>query len=417
MRTRLAVLALSAQYLPGYRAGGPIRSLANLVQVLGDEFDFKIVTSDRDLGSSSPYPGISTGVWQQVGKAQVIYVDSNRRQAVTLFKILQQTSYDVLYLNSFFSRPFSMLPVWLHNARLRRRTPVLLAPRGEFAPDALTLKRWRKRAYMRLAFALRLYRRVYWHASSEFERTDILRVLPRPNPDSILLAGSVLGETGFRTNGDLKRQDLVVVAPDVTTVRECVDSGQRRMQKAVGELRLVVLARVARMKNLASALNYLTALRGLVTFDLYGPVEDESYWQQCRTVIDRLPGNIRVMHRGEISHDEVDPTLAQYDLFLLPTLGENFGHAIIEALAASCPVLISDRTPWRNLESARAGFALPLEEPGRFSQILQFFVDMDEAEHRTWRAGACEYAAGAYTMETAVTQNRRLFAAMAKAAA
>ena len=35
--------------------------------------------------------------------------------------------------------------------------------------------------------------------------------------------------------------------------------------------------------------------------------------------------------------------------FLLPTGGENFGHAIFEALSCGVPALISDRTPWRDL--------------------------------------------------------------------
>jgi glycosyltransferase involved in cell wall biosynthesis len=37
----------------------------------------------------------------------------------------------------------------------------------------------------------------------------------------------------------------------------------------------------------------------------------------------------------------------QYDLFVFPTRGENFGHVIIESLSVGTPVLLSDRTPWR----------------------------------------------------------------------
>ncbi len=61
-------------YLPGVRAGGPIRSIANLVDRLGDEYGFCIVTSDRDLRDTLPYPGLRVDQWKKVGKAQVLYL-------------------------------------------------------------------------------------------------------------------------------------------------------------------------------------------------------------------------------------------------------------------------------------------------------------------------------------------------------
>ena len=48
---RPIILSFAGHYLPGYKAGGPIRSIANMVDQLGDEFDFRIVAGDRDLGS------------------------------------------------------------------------------------------------------------------------------------------------------------------------------------------------------------------------------------------------------------------------------------------------------------------------------------------------------------------------------
>src|SRR4051812_11201747 len=46
------ILTFSRFYLPGFRAGGPIRSISRLVECLGDEFQFRIVTADRDAGST-----------------------------------------------------------------------------------------------------------------------------------------------------------------------------------------------------------------------------------------------------------------------------------------------------------------------------------------------------------------------------
>ena len=109
-------------------------------------------------------------------------------------------------------------------------------------------------------------------------------------------------------------------------------------------------------------------------------------------------------------HEQLLQEMAQHDLFLLPTLGENFGHAIVEALHAGCPVLISDKTPWRNLESKCAGWELPAEEAGCFRDVVQRCIDMDEQEHRRWRDGAQRLAESVVHDDAAIDKNQELFA-------
>ena len=65
---RVTVLVFIGYYLPGYKAGGPVRSIANVVETLGDEFEFRIVTSDRDLLDEVPYPGITHRHMDSTGK-------------------------------------------------------------------------------------------------------------------------------------------------------------------------------------------------------------------------------------------------------------------------------------------------------------------------------------------------------------
>ena len=71
---RPTIVLLVGAYLPGYKAGGPIRSIANLMEALGAEFHFRIVTLDRDLRQKSPYPGVVTNRWVRVGHADVMYL-------------------------------------------------------------------------------------------------------------------------------------------------------------------------------------------------------------------------------------------------------------------------------------------------------------------------------------------------------
>jgi glycosyltransferase involved in cell wall biosynthesis len=67
--------------------------------------------------------------------------------------------------------------------------------------------------------------------------------------------------------------------------------------------------------------------------------------------------------------------LHKYDLFILPTLNENFGHSIVESLSVGTPVLISDNTPWRSSASYAIN-SVPLLS-NSWIEALNFFARLD----------------------------------------
>ena len=364
----MQILITCDYYSPGWKAGGPIRSLNNLVECLGDKFDFKVVTRDRDYGDSRPYPGVKINKWQKVEKAEVLYLSPFHQFLWDWFRLLKDTSHDILYLNSFFSPNFTIKPLLLRKLDLSPKVPTLLATRGELSNAALSFKNYKKSPYMVLARALRLYRQLYWQASSEKELADILAEIEH--------------YFGIRVINP-------IIIPDLTIVKPRVEQNQR--EKAVGTLRVVFLSRICRMKNLDGALRILKETHGRLEFDVFGPLEDEKYWQECQEIIKSIPNELTVTYRGALSPERVIPTLAGYDLFFLPTLGENYGHVILEALLAGCPILISDRTPWRGLEEKGVGWDIPLDQPRLYSQVIKECMDMDTETHRRWSLRAHEY--------------------------
>jgi len=381
-----SILCLMDFYLPGYKAGGPIRAMANLIAALGDDFDFRMMTYDRDLGDSCPYPDIDNKSWIRVGKAVVLYVRPDIRGLYTVMKQLFMLESDtVLYINSFFSRRYSMLPVLLCRFGLCRPRCIVLSPRGEFSRGALGIHPLRKRLFLIASSSLSLYRNVIWGASSSFEAKDIRRQFDRKSQDrcEIVVAS------------DLPDPSL----PDLSRVRA----------KKPGELRVVLVGRVSRMKNVDTAIKLLVGIRGDIIFDIIGPIEDVDYWHECQSLIANLPDNITVNVPGQVKHEDIARVFAVHDLMLLPTYGENFGHVIYEALAMGCPVLISDRTPWRNLESAGVGWDIPLSEPARFRAVLQQCVDSDEEWISAHSKRAKQFAYMYSSVPTLVKDNYDLF--------
>ena len=165
------------------------------------------------------------------------------------------------------------------------------------------------------------------------------------------------------------------------------------------------------MKNLDFAIAVLAAIRGGVNFNVFGPIEDRQYWADCQRLAVRLPGNVRLRYRGLVKPDEVTQVIERHHLFFLPSQGESFGHAIVESLMAGCPVLISDQTPWRNLEARRAGWEFPLSRPDLFCEVIERCVGMTQAELATWSAGARQLGREIADDPTLDAAYRRIFRA------
>lgn len=382
---RPRILVLIEYYLPGYRGGGTIRSLANLIEAMGDELEFLVLTTDRDSGSTAPYPGIVAGEWQPVGKAMVRYLGPGERSFVRLARIVRDTPHDLLYFSSYFMPRSTILPLLLRRLGWIGGSPVILGPRGEFSPGAIGIRARKKRLYLWFAQALGLLRDVVWQASTELEREDIRR------------------EIGSGAE--------IVEAIDVSPSYEHWTGGASRPPKEAGTARLCFVSRVSPKKNLRFALELLRDLTEPVELDIYGPIESAGYWAECEAVIATLPPNVRVTSHGPIPYVRLGALLAQHDLFLFPTLGENFGHTIVEALAAGCPVLVSDQTPWRDLQAAGVGWDLPLDQPEAFRRVLRQVVAMPESAHAEMRRRARAFALRAADQTRAVEENRRMFQA------
>ncbi|WP_136161132.1 glycosyltransferase [Sphingomonas flavalba] len=384
MRASQPVILVSiSYYLPGYKAGGPIRSVANIVEQLGEAFDFRIVTADRDLGDAQGYDGVSANAWTACGKAQVFYRAPGCRGWRALRKGLKKTRFDLLYLNSFFSVDSTLRFLLYRRLGLIARGPVLLAPRGELSRGALALKSSKKRIFIALAKAFGLYRNVTFHASSRYEAEDIKRVLG--SASRVEVANNLTGHSAVPLSGQVSRGD--------------------------GEpIRAIFLSRISPKKNLAGAIKILSKLRNVrLDLDVYGVLEDNVYWRQCQAEIAHLPDNILIHYREALHPDKVLATLSAYDFFFFPTLGENYGHVISEALAAGLPVLISDQTPWRDLKSKGVGADLPLDEPEAFRSWIRHFATLSPDERQEGRRAAQAFSSVRQTAADDLQANRALF--------
>jgi glycosyltransferase involved in cell wall biosynthesis len=355
--TRPRVLVVADYYLPGFRAGGPVRAISNTIERLAADVDFLVVTRDHDADGSK-YADVERGRWTGCSSARVLY--ARHLTPWLLRRCIADSGCDVIWLNSFFSRASIAVLALCRAGHVR--VPVLLAPRGEFAPDALARKPRRKAAAMRLLRDAGCLRSIHWLASSDGERRDISRMVASPA--------------------------ITCVPESVTAVP--ADSGHWP-GKLPRRLRVVFAARIAPTKNLLFLLQVLAACDGDIRLDIVGPLEDRDYWAKCCAQIAELPPGVKVAYLGEMPHGDLQRRLGTYDLLVLPTLGENFGHVVVESWAAGCPVLVSDRTPWRHLAERGIGWDVALD-PDAWAAALRRALDLSPETHAAMRRRATEHA-------------------------
>jgi glycosyltransferase involved in cell wall biosynthesis len=357
-----------------------------MVHYLSDVFEFYIVTKDRDAGDHEPYPSITVGVWQKVGKANVLYASDSTWNLSGLRSIIINTNYDLVYLNSLFAH-ISIVYLLLRRLKLIPNKPVILAPRGETDPGAIALKSVKKRIYLGFTKLIGFYHRILWHASSALEEDAIVRIFDKA---------------------------LIHIAPNLSLPPKVNEYAGLR-EKSRGSVKLLYLSRITPKKNLVFALKCLSKIEYPITFDIYGPISDEDYWQMCQSIIGQLPAHISIKYCGSVANQSVVDTMAKYHALYLPTQGENFGHVFIEAFVAGCLVVTSDQTPWRNLQNTGIGWDIPLEDTKGFEKALRQLVEMDDDEFQSCSRAAQAFAERYLQDSTVLEMNRQLFLKVALA--
>lgn len=361
------VLIFCDYYLPGFKSGGTLRTIVNMVERLQKYYNFKIITRDHDgpddLGQ---YENVKINEWNELSNADVYYLSRDSINLKNIRRLVADTKPDCIYVNSCFST-LTINILLLKKLGKLKTIPLIVAPEGELDKGALSLKAFKKKNFLRIAKMLGLYRNIIWKAAGEQEILDIKKIN--------------------------KKDDLIFLAPNMPP-REIFPQYQQKNKpkKTKGSVDFVFLSRFDRKKNFDWFLKNIREIKGEVNIDIYAPIEDESYWKECQTLISELPANFDVKHKGSLTYEKVVETLFNYHFFVLPTLGENFGHVFLEALSAGCPLLASDRTPWRNLEGKNIGWDLRLEKPEVWQNIISKCVDMENEEFTKMSATSRNYA-------------------------
>lgn len=362
MNNKTNILVFIDWYYPGFKAGGPVRSCRNMVAHLNEYFNFFIVTSNCEYTETIPYQNIEFNKWiLGPENEQIIYLDQHHQTSAEYLKLFKEREYSSVMIFGLFSKNFSRLPLKI--AKDINCKKIIVSPRGMLAPEALQIKGLKKKLFLKWSYLTGNYKGVTFHVSNLSEADQVKK--------NIRAFKEIIVASNFSRK---------------TETKELIKS-----VKQEGKLKLISVARIAPEKNTKYALEILSKCKGNIEFDIYGPIYNEDYWNECKNLMEKMPKNILVNYIGHLESDKLFDVLPNYDFLFLPTRGENFGHIILESFICGLPVIISNRTPWNDLQSKRIGFEYDLKDSDGFKQCIEGMVEMSSVAHNDWKKNAFDF--------------------------
>ena len=327
----LKILHTIPTFWPALRWGGPILALTELTQEqVRQGHEVTVLTTDLDVDGRSNVPLRQPVMMQGV---QVWYSPAIRSHGLDYASFTGQFlkanlhNFEVVHVHSLFSWTPTVSAFWA----LRRRIPYIVRPAGALGSMCLAkpyekplrafVSRTKKWAYFRTLSRMVLDRASALHFCTEQERSEA-QALGLEAPSVIVPLG--------------------VAAPATKTI----DSGaslRKRFPVLQNRPIVLYLARLDRIKGLDLLIRALGDLvRSGCEFGFVvagdGP---ETYRREMLSLVEREGIAPFTFFLGPIFGENKQQILREADLFALTSHHENFGVAILEAMAAGLPVLIS----------------------------------------------------------------------------
>lgn len=369
VQPKLKIAICIPWFTPAYKAGGPIRSIENMVKQLGNDYEFYILAGTKDLNGEL-LKNIKEHLWQNFEGCAKVYYCPDNALAIPLMELKKLIKPDIVYITGLFSWHFNLLPLlYLKQAR------TIISTRGMASKTSLKKNGFIKKLYL-ILFKFLLPKNTVFHATHSAEIEEITQTFGKR---SIFLA----------ENYPAKFKPV-----------EVRDNGSK--------LRLCTVSLITEKKNQQLVISSLKNIKQNILYNIYGPIKDAKYWAQCLKAIKGLPKNIEVVYRGSLLPTEVETALQQNDVFILPSSNENYSHAIAEALSAGLPCIVSNNTPWNELSTYKAGINISINADD-VANAISYFANLDKEQKLLYSKGACNYYEQKVNIEKIRTQYTKLF--------
>jgi len=330
-------------YLPATRYGGPIYAVHGLCRALaarGHEVDVFTTNVDGDRESDVPLgvpvdlDGVSVRYFRSTLRR--LYVSPSMRVAINA----SIGGYDAVHLHSVFLWPTYAAA----RAAARHGVPYIVSPRGMLVPELVARKSSvAKKLWIRAVERRTFAKAASVHFTAQVEWDDARRIgIPLLNPFVV-------------PNGiDLPTADPAPRLPDT----------------------LLFLGRINWKKGLEFLLDAIKDVDGVKV--VIAGNDDEELTPKLRAQAERNGVADRVDFRGPVSGAAKEELLRTSTALVLPSLSENFGNVVLEAMAVEMPVIVTPEVGLAaDVESAGAGIVTSNAPDALAAAIRRLLSDGD----------------------------------------
>ena len=224
---------------------------------------------------------------------------------------------------------------------------VVLSPHGMLEPWIMQRHYWTKKFPALMLYQKAAVQRAnFLHATAESEKSNLLRL------------------------GWNNRISVVANGVDVESIE--IKTSWKRTRK------ILFLSRVHPKKGLEFLIEAMSRINGGLQCLIAGEGEKE-YIESLKALALKKGVADRILFLGGIYSDSKWKYFKEADVFVLPTISENFGIVVAEALASGTPVITTTGTPWNELNTEYCGWWIDIGA-NALVVALNEFLSLSEEE-------------------------------------
>ena len=335
----MRVCLVSSSFYPAIFYGGPISSTWDLSKKLGEK-NIEVYVSTTNADGNKRIKDIDTK--EHIKQAENVFVRYYHEQLINIFSFSflfgvfsDIKKSDVVYIQYLFH--YTVLFSLFFSVFSGKK--IILCPRGSFSSFTLSNKRnWLKRLWLFL-FISPLKNKIIWQASSYLEKEDILFYFPQVD---VKIIPDGIDVDSFSNSNKMDKKELL-------------EKYTNKNFKKVSDV-VFSMGRLHKIKRFDILIN---------AFELYLDENknaklliagaDDGVRNALENQIKELKLEDSVFLIGLVNFSQKKELLSNCSFFTLSSDFESFGIVVSEALACGVPVVVSDKTSWRNIERNNCG--------------------------------------------------------------
>ena len=345
---------VSSSFYPAIFYGGPISATWDLSQKIGEK-GVEVYVSTTNANGNEKLKNVNTKKHIQIAKN--VFIRYYHEQLINVFSFsFMYNIYsdikksDVVYIQYLFHYTviFSLFFSWV------LKKEVVLCPRGSFSDYTQKSNGFLKRIWIRL-FVKPFVSKIKWQASSYLEKNDILKYFP--SSDVSMISDGI----DFDSFQDSEKIDLEILVKkytnfDFENVSDVIFSMGR-------------LHEIKRFDILIDAFNLYHTENKNAKLLIAGA--DDGVKDKLLDQIDKLGLNESIFLIGLVDFHQKKELLSNSSVFALSSEFESFGIVVAEALACGLPIVVSDKTAWKDINKNNCGIFAENRKEDFFKALKQ----------------------------------------------